>query len=299
MIDLQKEIQRIAQVSVIVPHYNDLAGLDICLSALVNQTFPADQTEIIVADNASPQGWEAVEKTVANRARLIAVQQRGAGPARNGAVAVSNGEILAFVDSDCRPDPEWIEQGMAALAKTDIVGGRVDVLVQNPDQISAAEAFERVFAFNIEDYLTRKGFVGSGNLFCNRKVFDRVGGFGTGLSEDVDWSHRAAAMHFTIGYAPRAIVGHPARRSWAELRNKWFRINAETYSLKMRRRNGRTFWLLACMALPLSAFAHTPRVMMSKRIKGQQKLAALGVLYRIRFWRMWDYWRLFLDLPRI
>ena len=33
--------------------------------------------------------------------------------------------------------------------------------------------------------------------------------------------------------------------------------------------------------------------MMSKRIKGWQKLAALGVLYRIRFWRMWDYWRLF------
>ena len=180
----------------------------------------------------TPQGWEAVEKMVAKRARLIAVEQRGAGPARNGAVASSNGEILAFVDSDCRPDPEWIEQGLAALAKYDIVGGRVDVLVQNPDRISAAEAFERVFAFNIEDYLTRKGFVGSGNLFCNRNVFDRVGGFGTGLSEDVDWSHRAAALHFTIGYAPRAIVGHPARRSWAELRKKWFRINAETYSLK-------------------------------------------------------------------
>jgi glycosyltransferase involved in cell wall biosynthesis len=83
-------------VSVIIPHYNDLEALDVCLSALARQSFPAERTEIIVADNASPQGREAVERVVGNRARLITVEQRGAGPARNGGVRASTGEVLAF-----------------------------------------------------------------------------------------------------------------------------------------------------------------------------------------------------------
>jgi glycosyltransferase involved in cell wall biosynthesis len=286
------------RVSVIVPHYDDLQGLNKCLSALAGQTFSAGQTEIIVADNASPQGWVAVEKAVAKRARLVTVQQKGAGPARNGGVAASTGEILAFIDSDCLPGPEWIAQGVAALAHFDIVGGRVDVLVQDSKRMTAAEAFESVFAFNIEQYATRKGFVGSGNLFCKREVFEAVGGFGTEVSEDVDWCHRASAKNLSIGYAPRAAVGHPARRSWIELRNKWSRINSQTYSLKLRRRYGRISWIMVCLMLPASALAHTPRVLGSTKLTKRQKLSALGMLYKIRLWRMWDYCRLLLNGAR-
>ena len=281
-------------VSVIVPHYNDLEALDICLSALAIQSFPPERTEIIVADNASPQGRDAVEKVVGNRAKLVTVQKRGAGPARNGGVMASRGEILAFVDSDCRPDEDWLARGVEALSNCDIVGGRVDVLVTDPDHMTPAEAFERVFAFNIEQYVTKKGFVGSGNLFCRRAVFDAVGPFGTGISEDVDWSHRAAEKKFRIGYCAMAAVSHPARRSWLELRNKWSRINSETFALTMRRRNGRVSWLAVCLMLPGSALVHTPRVLLSKRIRWQQKLGALGILYMLRFWRMYDYCRLFL-----
>jgi len=284
-------------VSVIIPHYNDLEALDACLSALAGQSFPAERTEIIVADNASPQGREAVQSVVGNRARLITVEQRGAGPARNGGVVASSGEILAFVDSDCQPEPQWLAQGIEALAHYDVVGGRVDVLVKEPGRVTAAEAFERVFAFNIEQYVTRKGFVGSGNLFCRRATFDAVGPFGTGVSEDVDWSHRATAKKFRIGYAPLAAVGHPARRSWDELKNKWSRINSETFSLAIRRRGGRLSWLLVCLMLPGSAVAHTPRVLMSRHLKAEQKLGALGMLYRLRFWRTFDYCRLFFHGP--
>lgn len=285
-------------VSVIIPHYNDLEALDVCLSALAGQTYPAERMEIIVADNASPQGREAVERVVGSRARLVTVEQRGAGPARNGGVAASSGEILAFVDSDCRAEPEWLARGIDALAYSDVVGGKVDVLVEEPARITAAEAFERVFAFNIEQYVTRKGFVGSGNLFCRRTTFDAVGPFGTGVSEDVDWSHRATARNFRIGYAPLAAVGHPARRSWDELRNKWSRINSETYLLVTRRKNGWLSWLLVCLMLPASAVAHTPRVLMSRHLRGKQKLGALGMLYKLRFWRMFDYCRLFLFGPK-
>jgi hypothetical protein len=37
---------------------------------------------------------------------------------------------------------------------------------------------------------------------------------------------------------------------------------------------------------------------MSRHLKGEQKLGALGMLYKLRFWRMFDYWRLFLAGPK-
>ena len=279
-------------VSVIVPHYNDLEGLDICLGTLARQSFPAERIEIVVADNASPQGQAAVEKIVAGRARVVTVTARGAGPARNGGAAASRGEILAFIDSDCQADSVWLAEGIKALEHCDIAGGSVDVLVKDAGRMTAAEAFERIFAFNMERYVTEKGFVGSGNLFCRRPVFEAVGPFGTGVSEDVDWSHRATAKGFRIGYAPLARVGHPARRSWDELKRKWSRINAETYGLVMRRRFGRLSWLSTFLLLPASALAHTPRVLASPHLNWRQKFSALGMLYRIRLWRMMDYGRL-------
>jgi glycosyltransferase involved in cell wall biosynthesis len=281
------------KVSIVVPHYNDLAALDLCLAALERQSFPADEREIIVADNASPQGEAAVANVIANRARLVTVPQKGAGPARNGGAAVAQGEILAFTDSDCLPESHWVEKGVAALACCDFAGGRVEVTVGNDSQMSPAESFERVFAFDIEKYVTKKSFAATCNLFCPRPVFNAVGPFAVGVSEDLDWSHRAVGQGFRIGYARDAIVGHPARRTWSELQRKWIRINAETYALTVRKPGGRLKWTLLSLALPASSLVHTVNVMRSRKLHGaRQRIGALAVLYRLRFWRMLNSFRL-------
>jgi glycosyltransferase involved in cell wall biosynthesis len=281
------------KVSVVIPHYNDLASLDLCLSALARQSFPTADTEIIVADNGSPQGEAAVAAIVAGRARLIIVREKGAGPARNGGVAASSGEILAFTDADCQPLPHWLENGVAALSRYDFLGGGIDVLTRDGRRMSPTEAFERVFAFDAESYVTKKGFVATCNLFCSRPLFDAVGGFGVGVSEDVDWSRRATERNFRIGYVPGAVVGHPARRSWSELKSKWLRINSETYALDARERHGQWKWLLRALALPLSALAHSGKILRSRQIGGfRQRGGALAILYRLRFWRMADAFRL-------
>jgi GT2 family glycosyltransferase len=192
------------RISVVVPHFDDLANLDKCLSALERQTIPADQFEIVVADNNSTCGRGPVERTIAGRAQLVTVSERGAGPTRNGGASVARGEILAFTDSDCVPSPEWLAEGTAALADYDFVGGRVTVSVADEGNVTPTEAFEKVFAFDFERYIKRKGFTGSGNLFVPRAIFNAVGGFGTGVSEDVDWSRRAIAKGYRLGYAPAA-----------------------------------------------------------------------------------------------
>ncbi len=282
-------------ISVIVPHYNDLANLDRCLAALQAQTMDPSRIEIVVADNTSPQGEAAVAAVVAGRARLVTVAERGAGPNRNGGVAASRGEILAFIDSDCVAEPDWLAEGVRALADYDFVGGKVSVLVDDPQRMSPAEAYEAVFAFDFKDYITRKGFTGSGNLFVSRRVFDAVGGFRPAVSEDVDWSHRATALGFRLGYAPAAEVGHPARRSWDELLGKWRRVNREMFLLAHDRPRGRSKWLARTWAMPLSALAHTPRVLTSPALpNARARLAALKTLYRLRLWRFVDGNRLLL-----
>jgi GT2 family glycosyltransferase len=287
------DLERASAVSVIVPHLSDLQGLGDCLACLDLQTLPRGQFEVIVADNFSPEGPAAVEAVVGGRARLVVVNERGAGPARNGGAHAASGGILAFTDCDCRPDPEWLSAGLAALRRDDVVGGKVVVQARDAAHPTPAEAFELVFAFDNESYVRKKGFTVSANLFCSRAVFERVGGFGVGLSEDVDWCRRAAAAGFALGYEPSAVVRHPARRDWPALVRKWRRIDAESFGLIRAEPIGRIRWMARALALPLSAVVHAPRVLVDNRLPGPGvRSGALMILFRLRAWRFWDSLRL-------
>ena len=276
-----------SRVSVIVPHYRDLKGLDACLSALANQTARPD--EIIVADNNSPEGEAAVATVIAGRAHLTIVREQGAGPARNGGVAASTGDILAFTDSDCLPEPQWLANALAALSSCDYVGGAMQVLVADEHNLTPAEAFERVFAFDNETYVLAKGFTVTANLVCRRVLFDDVGGFRTGVSEDLEWCQRARAKGYSIGYAADAVIGHPARRTWPEMTRKWRRLDSEAFELALESPGGRWRWLLKSLALPASALVHTPRVLVSPALATiTDRLKALSLLYRLRIWRAVD-----------
>jgi GT2 family glycosyltransferase len=261
-------------------------ALQTCLNALERQSYP-HPFEIVVADNASPEGADAVAAVIAGRAKLVVIKERGAGPARNGGVAAASGEFLAFTDCDCVPEPDWLASGLAALERGDVVGGRMTVLVENRQRPRAAEAFEAVFAFDNARYVTKLGFTVTANLFCRRDTFDKVGGFRVGVSEDVEWCWRAREGGCRIVYEARAAVGHPARRTWEELRNKWRRLGAETFALSAGKPMGAMRWLLRSLFLPVSAVAHTPKVLFSPALTSfNQRLDALRMLYRIRFWRL-------------
>ena len=62
----------IGLVSVIVPHLDDYDNLDACLTLLADQSFPNGRTEIIVADNGSSRGLDAVRRIVGTDGRARA-----------------------------------------------------------------------------------------------------------------------------------------------------------------------------------------------------------------------------------
>ncbi len=272
-------------VSVIIPHFNDLERLRLCHQRLLSQTWPRNAFEIIVADNNSSCGLQAVQE-MAPSALVVSAQEQGAGPARNVGVAASLGEIIAFIDSDCVPEPDWIAAGVAALARFDFVGGRVFTFAQCPGRPNPIEAYETVFNFNFRRYIETVGFTGTGNMFVPRAIFDAVGGFRAVVAEDMEWSFRARAMGYRLGYAERAVVGHPARQSWAELQRRWARMLQEDYALIQEQRHGRVKFALKALAMPPSVLPHALKVAVSRDLPDMaSKVAAIGVLARLRLWR--------------
>jgi GT2 family glycosyltransferase len=288
----------VSLVSVIVPHLDDYDNLDVCLTLLGEQSFPNDRTEIIVADNGSSRGLDAVRLIVGARGRVVEVAERGAGPARNAGVRASRGEAIAFVDSDCRPDGRWLEEGLAELRTADFAGGRIDVMVENPRRMTPAEAFESVFAFQNERYVKERNFTVTASMFVWRSVFDAVGGFENGVPEDLDWCRRARLKGYRIGFAPNSIVGHPARRTMPELKRKWRRLTLEWCEAARRDGRGPIFILLHAWAVLLSIGPHALAVMASKRLSSaRNRIMAVGALGRIRAYRFVVAHRAVLRLP--
>ena len=276
----------IGVVSVIVPHLDDYDNLDACLTLLREQSFPSERTEIIVADNGSSRGLDAVRELVGSRGRVVEVTERGAGPARNAGVRASRGDALAFLDSDCRPDRRWLEEGLAGLRSADFVGGRVDVLVEDPRRMTAVEALESVFAFQNERYVKNRKFTVTASMFVPRSVFDAVGPFQNGVPEDIDWCRRARLKGYRIGFAPQSIVGHPARRTMDELKRKWRRLTLEWFAAASRDGRGPVSMVLREWAVMLTIAPDALVLMTSRRLGGApNRMLAIGALARIRAYR--------------
>ena len=88
-------------ISVIVPVYRVESYLDRCVQSIVMQTY--SNLEILLVDDGSPdRSGEICDRWAArdSRIRVIHKQNAGAGAARNTALDVAGGEIIAFVDSD-------------------------------------------------------------------------------------------------------------------------------------------------------------------------------------------------------
>lgn len=282
---LQPPTWRQPLVSVVIPHFNDLSNLRICYRRIIEQSWPADRLELIIADNNSTCGLEAVRQA-APAAVIVPAAIQGAGAARNAGIAASHGEVLALIDSDCVPRPDWIAEGVRALQQFDFVGGRVLTTSLAPDRPNSVEAYEKVFNFNFRRYIEKVGFTGTGNMFVRREVFDKVGGFRLVVSEDVDWSFRARALGYRLGYADTAVVSHPARRNWQELRRRWLRIQDEHYALAKERSHGRLLFLVKALLMPASVAPHTLKVLLSPQLPTLfSRLGAIAILTRLRFWR--------------
>lgn len=211
-------------VSVIIPVYNDVLGLERCLRALAAQTLPSDRFEVIVVDNG---GTADLSPAIAAFPQAVLVRETtpGSYAARNRGIAHSKGELLAFTDSDCTPHPTWLENAVTQLSEGSrdvILGGRIEVYAQDPARPTYAERYELALAFPQEFYVKTRGYSVTANLITTRRVMDHAGPFDAKLLSggDKEWCQRAVGQGFRLAYAGDVVVSHPARTSVAELVSK-------------------------------------------------------------------------------
>lgn len=127
-------MEKLPLISVIVPVYKVEAYLDKCISSIVGQTYK--NLEIILVDDGSPDrsgeicdSWAAKD----DRIRVIHQENAGGGAARNTALDVAKGDLIAFVDSDDYLAPDMFEHLYGLLARgVDIAEcGHLDVFDDN------------------------------------------------------------------------------------------------------------------------------------------------------------------------
>ena len=94
-------------ISIVVPTYNEEKNIERCLKALVNQTIPRDQMEIIVVDGDSA---DRTREIAAQYADVVMIQtSEGVGGARNDGFKAAKYDIVATTDADCEPSEKWVE----------------------------------------------------------------------------------------------------------------------------------------------------------------------------------------------
>jgi glycosyltransferase involved in cell wall biosynthesis len=103
----------IMRVSVIIPCYNAARFIGETLQSVLAQTH-ADTCAIVV-DDGSTDGTAEIAERFGPRVRVIRQQQGGVSAARNAALAIADGEAIAFLDGDDRWHPEKITRQVAYL----------------------------------------------------------------------------------------------------------------------------------------------------------------------------------------
>lgn len=211
-------------VSVIVPVYNDPDGIRRCLTALTEQTYPDDQYEVLAVDNGSTDNTPEVVRDFERVELLVEDEIQGSYAARNRGIEAATGEIFAFTDADCTPDPNWIAAGVETLDRddTDLVGGRV--VFEFSDQKTAAERFDASVNMR-NDQSVQDGVVKTANVIVRRAVVEDIGPFPQHLPSggDVHWTGAATDAGYTLVYGEDVIVRHPSRQ-FRELLRKQYRV---------------------------------------------------------------------------
>ncbi len=166
--------------SVIVCIYNGERMLKQALNSLVKQNYPKENYEIILINDGSEDESEKIclgfikenmEKYPI--IRYVRQENKGLSSARNLGIALSKGEIVAYIDQDAVADIDWIKQ-LSYEFEVDqdlmVVGGRTKIL-NNQCWFS-----NFIFIIHYETYNNQIAIIGT-NMAYRKAIFKKVGGF--------------------------------------------------------------------------------------------------------------------------
>ena len=193
--------------TVVIPTGPHTDQLTFCLQALVSQTLPPDQFEVVVVDDANRPDTAALVAQFSTNSRieiryLAQASRRGLAAARNRGWRAARSQCIAFTDANCQPQPTWLASAQGMFRRgAQVVTGSVRAVVPRV----ARQPHPRPIADITE--------LSTANCFCQKVALQRAGGFEETFDlawrEDLDLHFKFLEIGIPILRCPEAVVVQP------------------------------------------------------------------------------------------
>jgi GT2 family glycosyltransferase len=222
--------------SVIVLAYNDKPYLEACLNSLIDQDFPADQYEVIYADNASTDGSVDFVKQNYPSVRVIQLEKNfGFAEGNNRAAEFAKGRFISFQNADTVAHRRWLPELVKGIESDPSVKACHPPGL--PLNFGGYNEREKPVERGVMCELTRYGyvdftenrlngdpvatlFIAGGSLLIDTEIHDQLKYYFDSTyfiyNEDTDLGLRINNLGYQVLYIPSAICYHqraPSRRS--------------------------------------------------------------------------------------
>ena len=205
-------LPRYPKVSVIVASYNGARTLKACLDSLLKLNYP--NYEILLVDDGSTDTTQQIASLYKD-VRHIYQTHQGLSVARNAGIYAADGDVIAFTDSDCRADEDWLYYLIGDLLNSKFtgIGGHnflppEDSLVAAAVQVSPGGPAHVMLTDRIAEHIP------GCNMAFYKWALLEIGGFDPiyrRAGDDVDVCWRLQQRGYTLGFSPGGFVWHYRR----------------------------------------------------------------------------------------
>ncbi len=210
-------------ISVVICAYNAAATLEECLRASTQLVYP--QLEILVVDDGSTDATAAIARRFPG-VTVLSIPHGGLAVARNEGFKAARGSLIAYLDSDAYPSPEWPYYLALGMDHHD-VGGVGGPNIPPPGDSAAAQRVAHAPGGPLHVLLSddRAEHVPGCNMAFWKLVLEEVGGFDPvyqTAGDDVDLCWRVLNRGWQISFHPGALVWHHRRGKLKDyFRQQW------------------------------------------------------------------------------
>lgn len=220
-------------ISVVIPAWNEEAYIVRTLDALHHQTVPRAHIEIIVVDNACTDHTADLARAY-GADKVVSEPCKGTNYARQRGIEESTADIVAFLDADCVPPPEWIEKIYTKLTEKNnrcaAIAGSYIFHVNPTDSLFLAQEVYRWIVMPTMStlfgrILGRGGVLIGGNFASFRENFKKINGLDTSFTffgDDASIARKFGEIGY-VEFDPLLYVLTSTRRFEREglLRTNW------------------------------------------------------------------------------
>jgi len=112
-------------ISVVIPSYNSEKTINKCIDSLLSQSYRGDY-EIIVVDSSIDRTPQIVSTSYPHVKLIHLEKKTDPGSARNVGIEKAEGDVIAFIDSDCAASEDWLDKiDTAHSSSYQVVGGSI------------------------------------------------------------------------------------------------------------------------------------------------------------------------------